>query len=414
MNTDDSRRQEKEIVADDSPFSSRLTSLYVDNLKSLIDFSLPLAPFTCLIGLNGSGKSTVLQAVDFISRLFKGQVSRWLEQRQWKPGDLNSRLINKSNIALAVELSTVEGVFSWQGSFNRSSLRCTREKVKLNGKLVFSVEEGHFSLGGLAPDSPAVVRTKIAFNYEGSILSQLKEDILPTELLSLTTFLQKTASLDLLAPQLLRKKTDRSLGELGLGGERLSAFLHELSSEQRRTLEKQLRGVYPQLGSFLTRSLRAGWKELRIREHFRDKWLHTEAKHINDGMLRLMAILAEVSTENEFLLFDEIENGINPELVAFLLETLVHARQQVLVTTHSPMILNYLDDDVARKGVQYLYRTPQGFTRSVPFFSIPSLAAKLEVMGPGEAFVDTQLSQLAEEIGGMPESTREARRVDHH
>ena len=66
------------------------------------------------------------------------------------------------------------------------------------------------------------------------------------------------------------------------------------------------------------------------------------------------------------------------------------------------MILNYLDDEVARKGVQYLYKTSQGHTKSIPFFSIPSLKKKLDVMGPGEAFVDTNLTELAAEIAGMP------------
>jgi predicted ATPase len=50
----------------------------------------------------------------------------------------------------------------------------------------------------------------------------------------------------------------------------------------------------------------------------------------------------------------------NPELVEFLLDSLLEAPQQVLVTTHSPMILNWLDDDVARAGVQYLYRDAVG------------------------------------------------------
>ncbi len=40
-----------------------------------------------------------------------------------------------------------------------------------------------------------------------------------------------------------------------------------------------------------------------------------------------MAILAELATENRFLLFDEIENGINPELVEFVIDKLVNARQ---------------------------------------------------------------------------------------
>jgi ABC-type branched-subunit amino acid transport system ATPase component len=49
----------------------------------------------------------------------------------------------------------------------------------------------------------------------------------------------------------------------------------------------------------------------------------TEARHVNDGMLRLIAILAELQSENPFLMFDEIENGVNPELVEFVLDALV-------------------------------------------------------------------------------------------
>src|SRR5665213_1334974 len=45
--------------------------------------------------------------------------------------------------------------------------------------------------------------------------------------------------------------------------------------------------------------------------------------------------------------------------------------------------------DSQLQGVIYLYKTTQGFTQSIPFFSIPSLRKKLSIMGPGEAFVDT-------------------------
>ena len=79
------------------------------------------------------------------------------------------------------------------------------------------------------------------------------------------------------------------------------------------------------------------------------------------------------------------------------------SKQQVLVTTHSPMILNYLDDEVARAGVHS--QDPTRITRSVPFFSIPSVSEKLEVMGPGEALVDTNLGHLYEEILTMQAKT---------
>ena len=382
----------------------QIRSITVDNFKSLVAFDLALSHFTCLIGLNGSGKSTVLQAVDFLSRLFRGNLSGWLTQRQWKVSDLNSKLLRKSNIDFEVFLREGSIEFRWTGSFNRYSQRCTQESLVLNGAEILRVEEGRLSMEGGGPTAQSLVG-KIGFDYQGSVLSQLKDDALPEAGLALKTFMRNIKSLDLLAPQYLRQRARDSGGELGLSGERLSAFIHELSSSQRRSLEQQLRRCYPHLTGIHTTSLRSGWKQLEVGELFADRKIHSEARHVNDGMLRLIAILSEILTEDQFLLFDEIENGVNSELVEFLLDTLVNARQQVLVTTHSPMILNYLDDDIARGGVQYLYKTPQGFTRSVPFFAIPSVSEKLEVMGPGEAFVDTNLTRLYEEIVTMPTQT---------
>jgi predicted ATPase len=117
-----------------------------------------------------------------------------------------------------------------------------------------------------------------------------------------------------------------------------------------------------------------------------------------DGFLRLLAVFAQLSKKQSFLLLDEIENGINPELIEFLMDTLVGACPQILITTHSPMVLNYLEDDIAIKGVVYLYKEQNGATQAVHLFNIPSMREKLTVMGPGEVYDDTSLTQLLEEI----------------
>jgi predicted ATPase len=178
----------------------------------------------------------------------------------------------------------------------------------------------------------------------------------------------------------------------------LAAFLYEMRDQRFQELIERMKRAYPRLDEIDVKPLKSGWKQLEIHENYGGRPLVTEARHINDGMLRLMAIFAELESGHRFLLFDEIENGINPELVEFVIQALTDARQQVVVTTHSPMILNDLDDETAKSGVMYLYKTAAGDTRSVPFFSIPSLREKLTVMGPGEAFVDTNLTELSDEI----------------
>lgn len=398
----------------------RIRELEIDNFKSLVDFKLDLAKFTCLIGLNGAGKSTVLQCIDFLSQQVRGDIKGWLAERSWKSADLKSRLILKKN-NIDFKLDFVDGkdrpFGSWVATFNTSKLYCTFEQLSI-GAWELDVRDGTYairddSVKNAISRGPRIhvvggpqrseKRTPINFTYEGSILSQLKDARLGKHVEQFKGFLQNTRSLDLLSPELLRQRTRESVGSLGLGGRRLSSYLHELDSEKRGVLLDQLQRAYKRLANLQVKSLRSGWKQLEIEETFDTKKLTTEARHINDGMLRLTAMLAELCSDHEFLLFDEIENGVNPELVEFVINALTSARQQVLVTTHSPMILNYLTDDVARSGVMYLYKTSAGSTQSIPFFSIPSLAKKLTVMGPGEAFVDTNLTLLSDEIEQLKE-----------
>lgn len=283
--------------------------------------------------------------------------------------------------------------------------------MEIAGTTFLRVEDGKCSLvriqnerKGLAAAEPSVKtveRFPIVFDYQGSILSQLKESQLNPLLQELKEAIANIRSLDLLSPELLRSRTKSAEGTLGLGGNRLSAFIHESGKPVQEKLNRSLKEVYVQLDRVETKSLRSGWKQLEITEDFGGHKLKTSARHMNDGMLRLLAVFAQLEAGSEFLLFDEIENGINPELIEFLIDHLVQSNHQVVVTTHSPMILNFLEADIARKGVVYLYKNRQGYTKAKRFFEIPSLSEKLEFMGPGEAFVDTDLKALAAEIATL-------------
>lgn len=371
-----------------------IKSIWVDNFKSLVDFRIELAKFNCIVGLNGAGKSTLLQALDFVSQLMVGDVDEWLKSRHWDRSDLNSKLTKKSNIDFEVVLDISGSAIVWSGSFNRSSLSCTKESITAQGERMLSVDDGSYIV-----DSG---RHEIVFKYQGSILSQLKDNPQGQTLKAVKELILNIRSLDLISPELLRSQSRSAEGKLGLGGEKLSAFIHESGMDTQWDLKQELRNVYPQLNSISTKSLRSGWKQLEISERYGDKKINSTARHVNDGMLRLMAILLQLKIGNAFLLFDEIENGINPELIEYLINHLVNSNDQIMVTTHSPMILNFMDDEVAREGVIYLYKTQEGYTRAIRLFDIPSLASKLEFMGPGEAFIDTDLTQLYQEIASLP------------
>lgn len=375
----------------------------ISNFKSLVDFDLSMDKVTCLVGLNGAGKSTILQALDFVSQQMRGDVSKWLEARQWSTGDINSRLLTARNIQFTVDGMAAGHPVQWTATFNRSQLRCTREELVVGKDLVFRVHDGDWQVKQ-RNDKEISTLTPINWDYQGSLLSQIKDSVLPRELRHFRRFISSIASLDTLSPQQMRKRARVSQGGVGSSGEQLSAFIHQLTPERQSQLQDLLADNYPQLRRLETSSLRSGWKALKIHEQFGDTKFTTGSRHINDGMLRLMAIIAESLSNHGFLLFDEIENGINPELVEFLLDYLVGIPQQVMVTTHSPLILNYLETDVARDGVMFIYKLATGETRAIPLFSIPSMAKKLEFMGPGEVYADTELTRLPDEIAQLPKA----------
>lgn len=59
-----------------------IRSISIDNFKSLRNFRLDLDKVTCLVGLNGAGKSTVLQALSFLTSAMLGQTTEWLHARK--------------------------------------------------------------------------------------------------------------------------------------------------------------------------------------------------------------------------------------------------------------------------------------------------------------------------------------------
>lgn len=374
-----------------------ITEIQIDNFKSLVDFRLPLAKFNCLVGLNGAGKSTVLQAIDFIAQLMKGDISGWLESRNWESSDLNSKFSKKSNISYEVHFNFDGKLIKWGGSFNRVSLSCTKEYIIQGEQILLLVEDGRYRL-----PPKMMPAQEIMFDYQGSILSILKDNQLSETLKGVKQTVLNIHSLDLISPELLRSKNRTASGQLGLGGQNLSAFVHESDDTIKQNIIKKLKEIYPHMYTLQTKSLRSGWKQLEVIENFDGQKITSLARHVNDGMLRLMAILSQLEIANAFLLFDEIENGINPELVEFLMDTLVESNNQILVTTHSPLVLNFLEDDVAQAGVIYLYKDQKGTTQAIKLFDIPSMHKKLQFMGAGEAFIDTNLTELYREVESLP------------
>ena len=378
-----------------------ITKLHIENFKSLANFDLPpgelrLGGFTCLVGMNGSGKTTLLQAFDFLGQLALGKMADWLGSRDWKGTELTCHLGRRSPlIEFRVTFEFEQfGTLVWEGRFNTSpkQMRCTWERITKGGTVLLELAEGRLRVAADGDGKPEQTWERLDFSTSGSVLSFLKLTGAHRGIISVKEELIGLKSLELLSPQAMRRRA-RKADDIGVGGEKLSAFLGSFTQEQRALLVSALRGFYPMLRDWNVQTLKYGWKNLRVVEDYGGP-VAVSATHVNDGLLRILAVLAQAYSTHKILLFDEIENGINPELVGRLVAFLVGLDRQVIVTTHSPMILNYLPDEVAHNAVMLLYKPADGRTRCVRFFDIPEMKNKLRALGPGEVFVDTNLTEL--------------------
>lgn len=408
-----------------------IKSFKIDNFRSLNEFQLPapgeeeLGHFVCLVGLNGAGKSSVLQALDFVSQLVVGDVDAWLAARGWSKSDLTSKQGKKRNISFELRIEVAGYIFEWRAIYNSLLERCTKEDLRValgQGGVHPSLptEEVIYSHDGNVFKTSGGHRRDLLSDFYGSFFAKLRSGSIEPEShgVALSLFrlgMGGVKSLELLNPQAMRRPSKKAV-DVGLGGEDLAAFVHGLDKLEASKLNEQISKIYPHVDGVRAKSAQYGWKRLQVSEKFGSS-VEFDARHSNDGLLRVAAIVAQTVAVAPYmkraekdgrsllgnpdqkgydvLLLDEIENGINPEVIRSLVGYLSAVRQQVVFTTHSPMILNYLEDDVATKSVFLVFRRKDGSSGIARFYSLPSLKGRLELMGPGEAFADVSLTQIS-------------------
>lgn len=378
----------------------RITMFYIDRFKSLCEFNIPFSTspdtnFLCLIGKNGAGKSTILQAIDFAGQIFRGDISSWLRSRGWERRHLISQK-NMRNITLHIEGFFGDKKIVWKSSFSTTHLKCSNEKIYINDEEVLSLSNDSYSIN----KGPA---EKNFVKYEGSFLSIIKDSFLQkVELLDFVNFMKKVYSFDTLNSRQLRSRA-RPVGpdgNIGRGGELLSGLIASFKQGEIEKLLNTTKDFYPWIESIYPDTLRGGWKELYFVESNNGSFYRNfPSLHECDGVLRLVGILSELMTSDTFIVFDEIENGFNPEIMEKLVHALVQSRKQIIVTTHNPVVLNYIDENVAKDGVLLVYRKNIGNTNIIRFFDLPEASEKLSYLGPGEVFLDTDINETLKNNG---------------
>jgi len=375
-----------------------ITALSVSNFKSLSDFRIEgLGRFSCLVGLNGAGKTTLLQALDFIGHVANGVA----DFRHWEKGEMLTNGSASRTCGFSVEFAFddfFENAASWTGKYNVDRQRFVEETVTYTfqgeTRTLVSLKEGKLTEFAYSLAGDKKVRSVSDYTYKGSMLGAFK---FQNEYVNkIKEELQSLKSLELLSPHTLRKASQQT-DEVDIGGGGLAGYLDRLSPADARELCAKLSNFYPGVEKFGVKRAKFGWRRLLVNEAALKN--PVSSAHVNDGLLRIIAVLSQRYSGKSFVLFDEIENGINQEVIGKLVAELESfGGKQVMVTTHSPLVLNYLTDEKAKSAVYFIYKDKSGRTNACRFFDIPGVAERLDLMGPGEIMGNTDLVGLASDL----------------
>jgi predicted ATPase len=400
-----------------------LKQVTIKGFKGITDLTLNLDKINVLIGINSSGKTTILQALDLLANCVSRDVSEYLKDKNWKVSDIKSQISKSSllyyNAIFEFEENGKPFLLIWQIAFkliSATSVNLFHEGIfKVNGKWkkAYSNIDKQQELD--ENEIPLYTYINGVVNYEafhdqkakkqesefylslGSSGLKIIDFSDNEEIRLLKEFLEHTTNFETLAAENMRRSSRGTTEDIGIGGKQLAAFIKQMNPQQKDDYTKAVHSILNSMDSIdaFTKGT-PGWVELFINEKFGSNDIRVRPYHISDGTLRILAFVALLNTQYDsgLLMLDEIENGLNPyittKIVELLYEFTSQTRHQLLLSTHSSLML----DDFKPEDIIYVYRDNDGRIKTKKVFNTKKIKTFLDYMSPGEIWINLTEKEL--------------------
>lgn len=363
-----------------------LKEIRFKNWKSFKDATLFIDSLTVLIGTNASGKSNVIDALEFLSKAAKGiefetifrEIRGGVEWAALKPGnefsievlmEVDEYLEFELNIT--IETSPIVQLISESlkmieresGSTSEKLLYRTK-KAKENESLI-QVEFLESSFEGQFEYSRDMLILYRLRNYVTHNPSKVERKLLYSNRMAnvgiaiVTGNLANIFILDPI-PSLMRDYVPVSKNLLK-DCSNLAGVLLSRHPVEKQKIEKQLTDY---ISSLPENEIRGVWAEPigRLKKdamlYCEEEWIQgqqpvlVDASGMSDGTLRFLGIITALLTlpPRSQLVIEEVDNGLHPSRSNMLLKTLREIASKrnidVLVTTHNPALLDALGPEM--------------------------------------------------------------------
>lgn len=334
-----------------------ITRVKIGNFRSLQDVEVHLKDFNVLVGLNGSGKSSFLEALE-LTRLFQEADTDILTQRGGFRSivfggdtgrvvriEIEFLLPSAGNTSLVYSYSIAGGPvrYHWQ---SESLHRIEHDKIdpifELDGRGFRRFDRDGTPMDDGSPSfRPRTVLSTFFGNPEfwgGDLWEEARKAV-------------GSIRFHNLIPQRMHQPNPaRKVNLFSPTGEQLSAVMHMIQSEQPevfRDIERLLRAALPNLRSVKTGLTETGDTYIFFVEDGLDQPVSVWA--LSDGVRHLMGILlADAMTPTGgTLCLEEPENFVHQGWLDLIFDVLSGASEdkQVILTTHSAYFLDKVDPE---------------------------------------------------------------------
>lgn len=381
-----------------------LTKLKVRNYKSLEDVTIPLRPLTVFVGPNNAGKSNILDCLLFLRELLElgapsvssrggfrylvwgGDLKRQIEV-ELEAGILDS-LGKEHEVTYRVEIAGGPEFYSIARELCSAHLEGEERKL-----LEFPIEQGRVKVW----DESRKKTTSWSSSEVGRrlCLSHCQDRTSYPTLSALAKAMHNWAFYNFVPSRMEQPGPAKRDSRLQREGVNISSVLHTFQSEWGENfaeVEELLKVAVPEMERLLTALTEEGQTYLAVEE--RGFPLRVPSWAMSDGTLRFLGQLAVLLSPDppSMACFEEPENCIHPGLLELVVDVFKSAswKIQILVTTHSPDLLNFLSPEDL-----LIVEKKDGKTQCREANGVAGVKEALKTLGLGELWYSGHL-------GGVP------------
>lgn len=351
-----------------------IKEISIKNYKSVVDQTIALCPFNVMIGANGCGKSNILEAIAVAGLSASNKLDEDLFAlrgiRVTAPQWMKSAFSDNKGALIELKVNTDKKQASKFKIYYNTEVKPSRWIDIVEEETLQYLQSLENEKPQTADELLRIIKsartkdTNVSFSINGPKLHISHKQV--NGLKSFVIYSPEESALRSFEPS--------STGQLGRNGQGLFPFLKQLSKREGgdsvlAEIKQNLEVIdwFDDL-DFPQDSLSQDYS-VRLHDRYLDESLeYFDQRSANVAFLYLLFYFTLLISDDtpSFFAIDNIESSLNPKLCSILVAKLIELakihKKQVIITTHSPYVLDALDLNNESQSLLVVRRNIDGHT----------------------------------------------------